>query len=551
MANSVLNIIIKLIKQGGADKETVSGLYQIKRSLLDAAAVAGTFVAAGYAVKKGLDETVGSLVAYADEVRRTQNTTGLEAEDASKLIQILGDQKISYEQLEKVIRTNGKAYDFSAEGLAKMSDEYLTLGNAQEQAAFMQERFGKQWIDFVPVMQKGGDAIRDAADAVSENLVLTQQAVDQAREYEVGMDNLSDSVQGFKIALGQEAIPVVNQFVDGLNVWVRAIEIAKEKNDGGIVTQKEWKAALEEATVEVAQQKLALNDHATALDGDTTSATDNAAAIQAVSAANQSMLSLIGTIAGETQSYTAKQAELTTKMQENRAEAEKLYPWQSQQLSELNGKYADMEATYAANAAAHTAAMGKIQYDLYVTQLSVGGLDDAEKAMAEQAGLAFGVFDQASINSATNMNIVTQAVIDGKLRIEDMQKALEMLPESKSIDIVINTIQNLSQGALASNGQSGYSQLAGNNGYAAGGIATGPSTGHWELLHGTEAIIPLEGGAVPVALSGAQPSQGGGDVYVRLTVKSPITIMDEQLIKNTLLPFIINGLREAKARGLV
>ena len=46
--------------------------------------------------------------------------------------------------------------------------------------------------------------------------------------------------------------------------------------------------------------------------------------------------------------------------------------------------------------------------------------------------------------------------------------------------------------------------------HAAGGIAAGPSSGHLAMLHGTEAVIPLAGGAIPVAISGG--AAGKGDV---------------------------------------
>ena len=45
-------------------------------------------------------------------------------------------------------------------------------------------------------------------------------------------------------------------------------------------------------------------------------------------------------------------------------------------------------------------------------------------------------------------------------------------------------------------------------GFADGGIAQGPGSGHLQLLHGTEAVIPLKGGGVPVQLSGGVA--GGG-----------------------------------------
>lgn len=553
MAKSVLDIVIKLSKEGGADQETVKGLYQVKRSILDAAAVAGTLVAAGYTIKKVLDETVGSLVAYADEVRRVQNATGANAEDASKLIQILDDQKISYDQLEKAIQKSGKAYDFSINGIANMSDSYLQLESSQKRAEFMQERFGKQWISFVPIMQQGKQAILDAASAVDKNLVLTQKAVDAAREYEIGMDNLNDSVMGLKVSLGQELIPITNQVIDGFNVWIRAIEIAKEKNDGGLVSQKEWNAALEQAVQETAASKSALMQHADAVAQDTEDEKANAAALKEVSAAHQSMLGLIGNIASENKSFADKQAEVTAKMQENRAEAEKLYPWQKTQLDELNQKYADMSATYDANAAAHNAAMGKIQFDLFVTKLSVDGVTDAEFLMEQQAGLMFGVFDQNSINTATNMNAVADAVNNGTLKVKDMDAALKMMEKGYSIEVVLNTIAKMA-GSTWSNSETRVT--TGNNKRAGGGPVVA-NKAYIVGEQGPELFMPSNNGMIIPNGGQSQPvttwagNGGGGNVYVNLTIASPLTIMDQQNVNTVLLPFILNGVREAKARGSI
>jgi len=49
-------------------------------------------------------------------------------------------------------------------------------------------------------------------------------------------------------------------------------------------------------------------------------------------------------------------------------------------------------------------------------------------------------------------------------------------------------------------------------GYQSGGISTGPESGHMELLHGTEAVIPLEHGSVPVQLMGISGGSNGEDI---------------------------------------
>lgn len=57
------------------------------------------------------------------------------------------------------------------------------------------------------------------------------------------------------------------------------------------------------------------------------------------------------------------------------------------------------------------------------------------------------------------------------------------------------------------------------NGYADGGIASGPDSGYNALLHGTEAIIPLKNGAVPVRLFGESPDD---DTELRMPDMGPL-----------------------------
>lgn len=552
-SKSVLDIVIRTIKEGGADKATVDGLVKVKSAIMGAAQVAGTLAAAYVVVDKAFDATVGTMVAYADQVRTIQNATGATAESASQLIQILDDQKISFEQLEKVVAKNGKTYDYSIAGIAAMSEEYLKLGSANEQAAFMQERFGKAWIDFVPVMQQGEDAILAAADATSASMVLTQQAVDAAREYEMAMDSLSDSVQGVKYSIGQELLPTMNQFLTGVQVYIRAQEIMAQNNTKQVHGNSSFKDALAQATEELAKQKLALQDHAGALETDAETMENNAAAAQALSAAHQATLGLITSVANETQSYSAKQAELTANMAANRAEAEKLYPWQKSELADLNNKYTEMQASYQANADAHSAAMGKIQYDLLMTRLSVDGLTDAEYEMGQQAGLAFGVFDEASISVAKAMQQVQQQVEAGTLKIGGMKKALDLLATGKySIDVVVNTVNNTMMGNMAMSG--GGSMMAGNaastgnplgNGgyeppeFAGGGIATGPSTGHLAMLHGTEGVFTQEQMAM------LAPA-GGSNITINLTYAPGFSTANAAELERNLMPLIKRGVMEAR-----
>lgn len=559
MAKTILDIVIKTVKDGGGDVETVKALNNVKSTIMGTAAVAGTLVAAGYTIEKGFDATVGALVAYAEEVRRVQNATGATAEDSSKLIQILDDQKISYEQLEKAVQKSGKTYDFSIKGIAGMSEQYLKLTDSNQQAAFMQERFGKQWISFIPIMKQGKQAILDSADAVEKGLIINQDALDQTREYEIALDAWNDSVQALKVSIGTELLPVVTRMTIGLS---NSSEISKEANrlmQEGIATNRVQAVAM--ATTTIQEQKLAeamkqgagaQSTNTSATEDATEAAKKEAEALKEVSKAHEDMLGTIGKVASAEQSYEETSKGLTEeriRIEGERAAALAAGWWEgSEKIKDFDLALEENGAKAEENAAKHHEAMGKIQYDLLLTKLSADGLTDAEFAIAQQAGLMFGVFDQKSVATAGNLDAIAKAVDSGVISVDQMRRAIELIPQHKNIEVVLNILAKMNNAnTFLSGSHTTQTQQTQQGGYAAGGVSSGPDSGHWELLHGTEAVIPLQGGAVPVQMSGG----GGSNYYVNLTIASPMTIMDEQNVKNTLLPFIVDGIRTAKAQGAI
>jgi len=202
MAQSVLSIIIKTLKQGNADKDTVRGLIDLRTTLTQAGVVAGAAAAAFYAVDKALEATVGTFMALAENVRTTASSIGVSAEQASVLIQVMDDLTVSSEDLDKAVAKNGKTYDYSLQGLASMSDAYLQLGTAQEQAAFMQEHFGKNWLNWQRAMQTGGEKLIAMGEGVAQGLILDEKDLASAEVYRLGLDQVSDSVEAFKTQIG-------------------------------------------------------------------------------------------------------------------------------------------------------------------------------------------------------------------------------------------------------------------------------------------------------------------------------------------------------------
>jgi len=528
MAKGVLSVIIELIKKGGGDKEAIKGLANLKNAISTATMTAGAFMAVGYGIKSALEAIINPLVAYADQVRRISNATGMGAEDSSRLIQVLDDLKISYEDLEKVVQKNGKTYDYSIEGLARMSDEYLTLTDSQEQAAFMQERFGKNWITFVPAMQKGGDALREASESIADNMVLTERALIEARQYEIAVDDLTDAWTGFKYEIGNAVLPAMNDLIHAQDDHSRALEIMRENGEPVYNGMRQVSAAaLEQARAERLAASAA-KEQAAAMEEGSASATDHAAALEAVSAKNRDLLGLVGKLQSQQDSYNAQYQAI--------AEKQKLTD------DERAAKFAEL-------AAEHDKATKQIILGLLEQKLAQDGLTDAELGFLLEKGQAWGLYSATVIQEA-------QAAIAEANAVND---AINSIQETKNVKINVQSnyadaIQELSGYYMSEKGAapSRASAATGSNKrkHAAGGSFVIPRMYGYEGFD-LGGMATASGGETVTITPNAGGGGGGGMIAVNLTINSPVTVMDEQRVKQVLLPYIVDGIRQAQARGVV
>ena len=79
----------------------------------------------------------------------------------------------------------------------------------------------------------------------------------------------------------------------------------------------------------------------------------------------------------------------------------------------------------------------KIIYNNLLQKLSVDGITNAELEMATQAGLALGILDERSIETAIKINDLTNQVIAGTFEVENLGNALNNL-QDRTINVQVN-----------------------------------------------------------------------------------------------------------------
>jgi len=156
---------------------------------------------------------------YAQQVEDMARLSGASVEDASRIIQISDDMRLSYDQVSTALKMYARQAAESGESietLARLSDQYLSLAPGVERANFLLENFGRSGADMGKLMEQGGAGIRKMAEEVDNSLVMTEEGIRAAEEYRLAMDDWNDSIMGLKLTLFKELSPYLTQFLQWL-----------------------------------------------------------------------------------------------------------------------------------------------------------------------------------------------------------------------------------------------------------------------------------------------------------------------------------------------
>ncbi len=396
MARTVTNIlqtVITIVKKGGGDKEAIKGLADIKRVAGDVAMVAGVVAAAWYTVDKVLDATVGTFIAYADEVERVMNLTGASAEEASKLIQAADDLGISTETVTKSLQFMAKnGLEPTIEGLAQLADEYTALEPGSERTSFLLEKMGKSSGDMAKLLKLGGEGVREWAASIDGALVLTEESIRKAHEYELAQDALNDSWTEFKVSVGEKVTPTLTTLLNHINALNEADQRLTE--EGIQPNTKAWfdrRSELIESIKAEQEQQNALRETAAV-------AEDAAEAIEEID--YKGMLDMTLDLQSGFDDFNQKQDEVNQKLRELEAR----FQAGEIKVDDYNDQYAELTGQLDKNAKAHELWAKKTIFSMLQARLAVDGFSEGEFNFLIQVGEQMGLVDEATATMAQGIN---------------------------------------------------------------------------------------------------------------------------------------------------
>lgn len=375
------------------------------------------------AINAVYDQTVGKTLDLAGEVRNLSRTIGATSEQASMLIQAADDVGVSSETLTSALETAiRKGVRPTIGGIGELADEYNAIEDPIERTAFLQDKFGKSGADLAALMEKGSDGIKELGDsAKATGLVLSDQAVQSAREFEIAADDLSDSVEGLKVQMGVEFLPTLTLWVDEMNRAVDAQRTLQTATQEHLITTEEGTALYNAAVMGIEAEGISLAELDARIQADVaahsawadvidrandglrdTSAAAEAAVVSADQMQGQLTIlqaALSGPLRQAQEDYRTKTEEIAGKQADLNfqiGEATRLYGENSPKVAELKTQYGELDIQLAGVNRQHNESIANLTFAAAQSALFADGIQQGEVPALMAMGEQLGVVDQGT-----------------------------------------------------------------------------------------------------------------------------------------------------------
>lgn len=463
------------------------------------------------------DEVGQKFVDNAVEVGDFARSLGTTTEEASRLKEVADDVGIGVDTLRTSLKMAQKdGLTPTIDGLAKMADEYNALAPGVERTQFLLDRFGKSGEDMGKLLEKGSTSIKDMAAAMDDGLIVTQEAYEQARQYQISVDAIKDSWDALTYSAAPPLVDAVTNVINATRDETRARELATEAGQEYLkLSGYQQRAFVEQAAAEreLADAALLAKDSAEDAAGAFETEAEAAArikeeaklaeqAIKDLTKANQEELNTLGQLTGKINDYNEKQNDLKTQQEELLARKQALIDngWNAEgdSIDDLNKKLAENQAKQKENAEAFTLATNQRILARAEELLSADGLTTAEKDMLIERGLAMGVY---TAEAAARMKEEEQAA-------KDLAASLNAIPNIERT-VTINTVHT------------GTPYNAGSDVPAQGSVYQGHASGG-------QFLIPMSYGNEGFRMGNGDTASGGETVTITPRGQQPGGGLDDE-----------------------
>lgn len=406
------------------------------------------------------------------------------AEQAGVLIQVGDDLKISSDTLKTAFREMTKdGLQPTLANIKEVAAKYQSTQDPTERLQYAQDALGRSYQSMLPFLEQTPEALDAMAEsAYRAGTVMSNEAVQAARDYEIAVDDLTDSVHGFVYAASNDAIPILTQLVDGLNNNVIANDYVAQALAAGIITSTEayntyvaLRQGVMDATVviETLGPKVDALTAAHRAETDAALATSDAISrheaalvkegaaldplppkVNTLAAAFGNLsLALSGPLKTEEENFEAKQATIQAQIDASKAKIGELigqgYSPMGATIGAVSATLTGQETALETNATKHEEATRRIVFGLAqqklqadITSGAIGPEMAAQvTAMLNQVGVDWGILDEETVAATTIIDDAVSALTKPGGSVDDFEKTLLRLGDA--------TAGEFGQGAVA------------------------------------------------------------------------------------------------------
>jgi hypothetical protein len=379
-----------------------------------------------YKLGKGVADSITDWADYADTMRLSAEMAGITTEEMSRLTQAADDFRVPMETMQRSMEMALKnGFIPTIDNLAALSDRLLAIDDPALRAAEASKIFGKSYADMMPFLLAGGEAIRDVTDGISDSLVVTAEAAQQAKEYKDALDALGDAWVGLKNKIGQFAVPALTDVINNLagqptelmKMQDVVTAAAKKAFDDSKISAEEYQAVLDSVSTStgtyteyVSKLNFMLGilnktngDAAESTEGLSESELAAAKAALAAAEAQAKMnaeLENITSLEGNYQGIIDLAYDYTDMLEEKETlqiERQKLI---NQGWSEQSQKVKDLDANIAGIDASMAELADRVTLDMFQATIAVGGVTQAELGAYMQMAIDMGYMSEEGAKAA-------------------------------------------------------------------------------------------------------------------------------------------------------
>jgi hypothetical protein len=202
------------------------------------------------ALANAVKGAVVDWVNYNNQMDKGALATGMQVTEFSRLVQAADDVRVSQEAITTAMSLATKnGFKPSIDSLAILADRLKGMNDPTQRAAELSAIFGRGWKEIYPLLENGGQALRDATAAQADGLLVTEESIATGEQLYGIWDTLGDSATSLANGLAKELAPALIQMGEGLKTamsaaellitWQSRINAAVEENDAIIAKNAE------------------------------------------------------------------------------------------------------------------------------------------------------------------------------------------------------------------------------------------------------------------------------------------------------------------------